>query len=222
MSKKSKMTMNAVLLRTLLSVSILLIIAVASAGFLFGLGIIKGYAVEVSHKKVDAEASNGNIQALERIKKELNQNSDILNKVGLLKSDSQFPEFRIVDEIKKIAANNNLTIDSFTYSDTAAATGTTPASGSTTTTPPAASTTTPATGTATAGAKTVSLSVTLKAPITYNNFLQFTYDIEQNLPKMKLKGISISAGGGTQSTDKAAVDPNQVSVEPITVEMYIN
>lgn len=221
MSKKGKMTMNATLLRTLLSASIFLIIVVASAGFLFGLGIIKGYAVEVSHKKVDAEASNGNIQALERIKKELNQNSDILNKVGLLKSDSQFPEFRIVDEIRKIAANNNLTIDSFTYTDTAAATGSTaPATGSTTT-PPAA-TTTPTTGTATVGAKTVSLSVTLKSPITYSNLLQFTYDIEQNLPKMKLKGISISAGGGTQSSDKSAVDPNQVSVEPITVEMYIN
>ena len=220
MSKKGKMTMNATLLRTLLSASIFLIIVVASAGFLFGLGIIKGYAVEVSHKKVDAEASNGNIQALERIKKELGQNSDILNKVGLLKSDSQFPEFRIVDEIKKIAANNNLTIDSFTYTDTAAATGAAPATGSTTT-PPAA-TTTPATGTETVGAKTVSLSVTLKSPITYSNLLQFTYDIEQNLPKMKLKGISISAGGGTQSSDKSAVDPNQVSVEPITVEMYIN
>ena len=220
MSKKSKMTMNATLLRTLLSVSMLLIIAVGSAGFLYGLSIIKAYAVEVSHKKVDAEASNGNIQALESIKKELDQNNDILNKVGLLKSDSQFPEFRIVDEIRKIAANNNLTIDSFTYADSAAATGTTPATGSATTTPP--TTTTPTTGTATTAGKTVSLSVTLKSPIPYSNFLQFTYDIEQNLPKMKVKGISVSAGGETASKEQATTDPNQVSVEPITIEMYIN
>lgn len=211
--------MNATLLRTLLFVSILVVTLIASAGFLFGLGIIKGYAVEVSHKKVDAEASNGNIQALERIKKELGENSDILNKVSLLKSDSQFPEFRIVDEIRKIAANNNLTIDSFTYADSATATGTAPATGSTTT--PPATTTTPPAGTS-VGPKTVSLSVTLKSPITYSNLLQFTYDIEQNLPKMKLTGISVSAGAGSQSGDQSASDPNQVSIQPITIEMYIN
>lgn len=218
-SKKSKVTMNATLLRTLLSISILLITIIASAGFLYGLGIIKGYAVEVSHKKVDAEASNGNIQALERIKKELDENSDVLNKVGLLKSSSQFPEIRMFDEVRKIAAKNNLTIDSFNIADTTTTTNTTPAPGGTTT--PSTTTTTPPASTTT-GPKTVSLSVTLKSPITYSNFLQFAYDVEQNLPKMKLAGISISAGSEGQSGDNSAVNPNQVSVQPITIEMYVN
>ena len=214
--------MNATMLRLLLSISIPVVVALASAGFLFGLGILKGYAVEVSHKKVDAEASNGKIKALEKTKDELDRNSDVLNKIGLLKSDSEFPEFRIVDEIKKIAANNNLIIDSFTYANSAASAGETPATGGVAAPTGGAAVTpaTPAAG-ATSGAKTVSLSVTLKSPLSYEDFLQFTYDIEQNLPKMKLTGITISTGSG-QTTENKTSDPTQVSVGAITIEMYVN
>jgi hypothetical protein len=56
------------------------------------------------------------------------------------------------------------------------------------------------------GGKTIALSVTFTSP-SYLDFLQFTYDIEQHLPKMKIQGIDVSSSGA--------------SIAPLNVEMYI-
>lgn len=218
MKKKNKLTMNATLLRVILSVSILVVSGITLAGFIYSLGFIKSYASEVSHKKVDAQASNGNIQALEKVQRELDANSDVLSKIGLLKSTGQFPIFRIVDEVNEIAAKNNLVVEGTALADSAA-TATPGAAGGAATPAP-----TPAVAPAASGG-TISLSVTLKSPVNYQDLLQFTYDIEQNLPKMKIKGLAMSSGGGapTGTTGQPVIlNPGQVSIEPLTIEMYIN
>jgi len=196
MSKK-KRTLNASTLRTIFLI-LLLATAVGGAGlFTYTVGLLKGYAVEVSHKKADAAASTGNVRALVTTQKELEANKDVLEKVGLLKSSSQFPEFQVVDEIKAIASRNNIQIASFSYgatSNTGAAAA--PGAATTPTTPTPVST----------GGKTIALSVTFTSP-SYLDFLQFTYDIEQHLPKMKIQGIDVSSSGA--------------SIAPLNVEMYI-
>jgi len=196
MSKK-KRTLNASTLRTVFLI-LLLVAAVGGAGlFTYAVDRLKEYAVDVSHKKADATASNGNIQALVKTQKELEANKDVLEKVGLLKSTSQFPEFQVVDEIKEIAARNSIQVTSFNYgASTDASSGATPGATATPTTPaPVAS-----------GGKTIALSVTFTSP-SYLQFLQFTYDIEQHLPKMKIQGIDVSSSGA--------------SIAPLTIEMYI-
>jgi hypothetical protein len=191
-----------------------------AVGLAYGYRIIEKHAMEVSHKKVDATASNGNFAALKRTQTYLQENKDVLEKIGLLKSTSEFPEFRIVDEIRKIAAKNNVQIASFAYSSQvpSAATPATP-------TTPTTTTTTPATPSASAASssKTIALSVTLSSS-SYLDFLQFTYDIEQNLPKMKIKGIGITNGGSAPgaTTQGTSSQSSGISIEPVVVEMYIN
>jgi len=204
--KDGKLT--ATKLRVLLSLTLLLIVAGAVGGFHYARTVLSQYAVDVSHKKVDAEASSGNISALQKLKEELAANQDVVAKAKLLKSDSEFPEFDIVEDVTKYANRNGLTIVSFDFGDSSSGTtgsaGTTPAPGAT------PGTTAPSTQSKASGS-TVSISVTLKTPVNYANLLQFMHDLDQNLPKLKLQGIGLS-GGAKSSSD--------VSVQPIIIQMY--
>jgi hypothetical protein len=228
MGKKAARSFNAKTLRIFLSIMLLISTAVGVVGFIYGQRLLQGYAVEVSHKKIDAEASNNNLQSLEKMEEELADNKDVLEKISLLRATSDFPEFRVVEEINKIAQRNGVTITSYQYTD-----GTTPSTGTSTATPSAPPTTTPPTGTTTtpaasssAAGKTISLLITPESPMNYRQFLQFLYDIEQNLPKMKVAGISISPGStptaGGSGTGTRPTDSNQVSVGQLTVQLYIN
>lgn len=208
MSRRKKELVNAESLRISLLVLMLLITVGSAVGLGYTMQTLKTFAIEVSHKKVDANASNGNLAELQKTESYLETNQDVLEKAGLLRSSSEFPEFKIVDEVRRIAAKNNIQIEAFDYGAAASTSG-----GNGTTTPA----TTGATGSAATsgssggspGGNTISLTVTLRAS-DYLNFLQFTYDIEQHLPKMKLNGISVS-GGGTSG----------MTIDPMTIEMYI-
>lgn len=204
--KDGKLT--ATKLRVLLSLTMVLIVAGAVGGFHYARTVLSQYAVDVSHKKVDAEASSGNISALQKLKEELAANQDVVAKAKLLKSDSEFPEFDIVEDVTKYANRNGLTIVSFDFGDgssgTTGSAGTTPAPGAT------PGTTAPSTQSKASGS-TVSISVTLKTPVNYANLLQFMHDLDQNLPKLKLQGIGLS-GGAKSSSD--------VNVQAIVIQMY--
>lgn len=203
-SKQKKFVMTASLLRIILIVILIICSLGGAFGFSYAVDVLKKHAIEVSHKKVDAIASNGTIQALKTTQQELDNNKDVLEKIGLLRSDSQFPEFRVRDELAAIAAKNNLELEGFSYGGQAAAATGTPSSGT-------AATPTPAPAAASSGGNTISISVTPKTT-NYVAFLQFVYDLEQHLPKMKIQGISVKAGGeGGQS----------VSVQPVVIDMYI-
>ena len=205
MTKPKKLALNAHTFRIILFVLMLILTLAGAFGLSYGLRTMKAYAVEVSHKKVDATASNGNISALEKTQDYLDTNRDVLEKIGLLRSSSEFPEFRVVDEVRDIASKNNILIQSFSYGTGTAATSQAPAS--TTPAAPTSGATTPTT--TSTGGNLISLTVTLNSP-SYLDFLQFTYDIEQHLPKMKISGIGMSAANGS------------VNVDPLTVQMYIN
>ena len=207
MSKRKKELIDAKSLRIGLLVLMLLITVGSGVGLSYAMQNLKTFAIEVSHKKVDANASNGNIAALQKTESYLETNQDVLEKAGLLRSTSEFPEFKIVDEVRRVAAKNNIQIETFSYGASASNSTSTGGTGSAIPSTGAATGSSAAPSSASAGGNTISLSVTLSAS-DYLNFLQFTYDIEQHLPKMKLNGISISGGGG-------------ITVDPVTIEMYI-
>ena len=224
MSKK-KTTLNARLLRVLLSVMLLVVFAAGIAGISAGLNMIKDYSVEVEHKKTDAEASDKNLAALQNIEKYLQDNQDVRDKAKLLRSDGKFPEFRIVDKVRAIASKNNVKIGSFSYGTEASS-----ETGGGAQTPAAA----PAAGGAAAGGttsaastgKTIALTVTI-SKAKYKDFLQFTYDLEQFLPKMKISGIDVSSGSSSSSSSSSGggQQPQQssggTSYQPVTIEMYV-
>lgn len=205
--KKTRLTPQ--ILMVILITSILVMIGVGVASFIYGQGILKKYAVELSHKQKDAIASNAAIQGLSVIKDTLNQNADVRTKIDQLRAKDQFPEFRIVDEVQAIAEKNNVTIKTFSYPDGTSNAGTQPAPAP----DPNTAIPTPTSSASSSSGKVVSLLVDLESPVDHKALLQFIYDIEQHLPKMRIKGLSVSPADG--ATDK-------VNVSQLTIELYIN
>lgn len=208
MSKKRDMTLTATKFRIILTIGMLLIIVVGSAGFLASKDWLKSYAVDVSKQRVDANASDGNLETLQVIQQELAQQQNVLTKANLLKSTNEFPEFQIVDIVSKTASENKISVASFAYID-----GSQPASGGGAATP--APSTTPASPegapAAASSGKKVGITVTLGTPVKLQRLLQFMYDIEQNVPKMQISGVSLTPA------DKGS----GVNVDPLTIEMFV-
>ncbi len=182
--KKSPFVLNAATLRIILFVTLFLTTGAIVGGFLYAQGALQPYAVEVGHKKADADASNGNIQALETTKNTLAKNQDVIDKANDMKAVNEFPEFKIVEDVTTYATKNGLAIDSISFT------------GATTDPGEVAVPATPAP--VAPGGKTVGVIVNLTPPVNYSSLLQFVSDIEQTLPKMQIKSLSLQPGESSQ------------------------
>lgn len=201
MSKKQNFKLTSISFRVILIVIMLLITIIGAASFLASKNWLKDYAVDVGKQRIDANASDGNLQALQKIQQELAQQQSVLTKANLLKSTNEFPEFQIVDIVSKIASNNKVPVASFSYVGAAGSTATPD------------STTSPGNAPAVSNvvaSKKVGITVTLDNPVKLGSLLQFMYDIEQNVPKMQISGVGLSSVG----------KGNRVNVDPLTIEMY--
>lgn len=218
--KAKNLQLSAGVLRIILAVSLFVIMAGAVAGFVFAHQKLTGYAVDISKKKVDAEASETVIQSLETITKQLEDNEEVRKTASSLRLDDNHPEFSVSKELRSIAARNNITLSLTTTSPTTDGT-----------TPPPASTPSP-TPTPAASSDTFSITMAVRPKgkevfneASFKDFLQFLRDLEQNLPKIKVNGVRVSGGAAEDSdpsgTSDEPADNNGISVEPISLEVYI-
>ncbi|HEY0965182.1 MAG TPA: hypothetical protein VGE13_01755 [Candidatus Saccharimonadales bacterium] len=221
--------LNAVVLRIILSISLLLVVAVVVAGFTFTHQMLTEYAISVGRKNIDAQSSDKTLQALTHTEKQLADNTKIRDDANKLRLDDEHPEFAVRDVLTRIAKDNKISISIASGNST----DSTSQSSSQTQAPTAGTTTTP-TPAATSAGKTFKLAVSVKPNNadsfnrdTYKDFLQFLRDLEQSLPKIKINGVEVSGGGESSSgsTGNGQTLPssggNSVSIGSINLEIYI-
>ena len=199
--KKSAMT--ATRLRLILSLSIFVIILVTGGAFFYIDQQIQTYAVSVSHSVADANASQDSLQTLQELQQTLNNDSDVIAKTNSIVADSQSYQYQdqIINDINGYAAQTGIGITNINFPSATA----TPTAGAT------SPVTTPSTPTvAPSGVKSISVEVTLKNPIDYNSFLQFIHAIENNLTRMQIQKIGLSASTGSG-----------VSSDILTIQVYV-
>ncbi len=197
------LSLTATNLRLILSVSLFLVTILAAIGFYFVNQSLRDVAVDVSHSVIDANASDNNLQTLQKIQRDLTTTKEIVERADSIVADSQSYQYQnqIITDLNDYAKRANITITNMDFATTAqggaAKTPTTSAPAPATTPPPA-------------GVKSSSVSVTLKNPINYTNLLRFIKSIEQNLTKMQISRVTLSkdsAGG--------------ISSEAFTIEVYV-
>jgi len=222
----NKKWLNASTFRIILGVSLLLILVLSSFGFAFAHQTLSKYADEIAHKKVDASMSNDAISSLQKVQQTIEQKQSLIDKIDTLRADGSFPEFLIVDQIKTIAKRNNIKISSYSFGSTSSDSTTGGAAS-----PTAGQQPTPTTAPAKSG-DTVSLTLNFGSVPSYQKYLQFLYDIEQNVPKMRIKGVGVSGSSGSQTTTDGSNSNNPAgqpqssnssgfAVDPLVVEMYV-
>ncbi len=225
--QSSKGPIKATGFRIVLAVSIVLIVALSGVGFSYGVGFVQSYAKTVSEKQAQSKSSDENIQQLIKTKAFLEENSSVINKIAALrtngKSNEHYPEIEIINIVRSLAAKNDISVtgiaqvlDSSGQSDgaTPGATGSTapatPPAGSAASTPGSAATgSTPQAS----SSETVAVSVTLGESVEYESYLQFLYDIEQNIPLLKVDSVNVSHSAGAS--------PNKVSAGDTTIHLFI-
>jgi hypothetical protein len=197
---KKQNNLTATRLRLILSISLFVITLAGGVIFSFINGQLKTYAVEVSHKVIDANASRDTVQTLQRIQQELNNDKDIIARTNSIVADSQSYQYQdqIVGDLNNYASAAGIVITNMDFSTN------TTAGATNTTTPPTNKAAAPA------GVKSVSVSVTLKNPIGYDNFLRFVRSIENNLTKMQIQKITLSKGTAG----------NDISSDVLTIQVY--
>lgn len=195
--------MTATTLRLMLSVSLFVIAAIGIVGFFYAQGYLHTVAIDTSHSVVDANASQDNLQTLQKIQKTLIADQDVISRTNSIVADSQSYQYQnqIISDINTYAAKAGISITNLDFSDKG---GTTPAA----VTPGSVSATAP---TQPAGVKATSVTVTLKNPVSYNNLLLFIRSIEQNLTKMQISRVSLSKG----------TDSSTVTSDALAIEVYI-
>jgi hypothetical protein len=187
-------------LRLLLSIALFLVATLAVVGFVFAQKQISAYALEVSHKKVDATASESSLQTLQTVEKQLADDQEIIKKASTLKHNSSLPQFKAIADLQNHAQANKISLSDISFE----------ASSASTTAP--ATTTTPTPDTAAPAAPAAGISITFKVndgEVATTDFVNFLYDIEHSTPKMQIKGISVKKG----KTD------SQLAVDSMTVTM---
>ena len=203
---KAPSRFTAATFRMVLATGVILLIIGIATSYGFGIKLLHEYAIEVSHKKIDALASNSNIQTLQKLDQQLISYKDALQKAESLKISGEFPEFRIVEEVQSVAKQNGIGISSYNYG--AAGDTTTADTGISTTTPGAA----PIAGSTQSTSDKISLTLNIASPVSYKDLLQFLYDVEHHIPKMELDGIDISPAGAGNG---------MVSVQAVSIQMYV-
>ncbi|HEY8886730.1 MAG TPA: hypothetical protein VIM31_04515 [Candidatus Microsaccharimonas sp.] len=183
-NSKSKMT-QATTTRNILATTLVIVIIGAAVGFYFGLQLIRGYALEVTHAVTDSHASGQNIDELSKLQQQLADGQGLVAKADALFSTPATYQTQALKDISKYASEAGVSISSIDSAKSDTATG--------------AATTAP----------DYSETITIQSPVSYAKFLKFLDAIEGNLPKMQITGITIGRptiqAGDQITTDKITV-----------------
>lgn len=198
-------------LRLILIGSMLLMVALAIVVFMVGYNSISTYSASSRAVAAQAQASNSSLQELVTVKKELADESDVVQRASLIVSESKsyLYQDQIIRDINRFAANAGVSVTSITFGSGGATTSSGTAASASSSAPPST-----ATGTAPSGIKTTNASVTVKNPVDYTKMLTFIHSIESSLFKMRIAQVTLS-----KSTDAKA--PNDVTSDILNIEVYI-
>lgn len=198
--------MTATTLRIILSVAILLIAGISVTGFTLLTGSLKDYANEVSKTNGEAQASETNIQSLQKTQAELEKYKETAKRAESIVSESASYQYQdqITRDLNSYAAKAGIAITGFTFDSTA--TTAAPATSG------AAGAAQPQTAAAPTGVNSKTVTIQLESSVPYKSLLTFMNMIEQNLTKMQIAKVTLA---------KASDNDENVAGQTLAIEVYV-
>jgi hypothetical protein len=195
---KTKLT--ATRIQLILSFTLVLVVVLGGIGFSIINSELDTFAIDVSHKVADANASRDNVQNLQKIERQLTDKQAAIQKVDNIVAESKSYQYQdqIITDLNNYAARAGVAITNISFTDTQ--TSGNPAAGA-----PAPSTSTPN------GIKSSSATITLNNPIDYLKLLKFIAYIEQNLTKMQISRVNLSKDASGKS----------ITSDALVIEVYV-
>jgi len=182
---------KATSLRTVMIVSILIIITILTVGFYFAQDWLNTQIAESDKTTIGSSVVNKNAASVKKIQDEITKYQASATKANTLIVSSQDYQSQIIQDLKKYAAANNITISTYSFSQSTSSD--TKASVSI------------------KGVTSNFINITLNDSIKLTNLIKFLKSIEVSVPKMQLTGINVTPIPNSQDS---------VRVEPLTIEVY--
>lgn len=176
--------MNAIVLKRVLIV-ILVALAVGCVGsHIVLLQRLNKTVIDTDHAKIDAEISNSDIDHLKTLQGQLAKSQDVIARTKEIVATSADYKYQdqIITDINHLAADSGVTVTGFSFPASATTTGST-------STVSSGSAALPAT---VPGAKLITITITMRSPMPYDNYLKFLRSLELNLTRLQVTGIDLS------------------------------
>lgn len=202
-----KLQLNATLARILLSLALVLILLVMTAGFYMAYNFMKDSAQQVASVQADAKAADKKLQDVRSLSSKLEKYQDSVKKAEKIVAESTSYKYQnqIINDITAYARQAGVGISSFTFQDDSAASNGKSSSSTASKTPTTPSSPSPS------GAKSTSVSIQMDKHLNYVRFLQFLHLLEQNLTRMQVANISLAKGE----------NPQEVESQALKLELYL-
>ena len=205
-----KFTINAVQLRIVLAVSLVLITIVGAGGFFLIYNSLSTYAQEASAVASRASATEAELQELSQTEQLLKRQKTAVERASKISAESKSYQYQdqIINDLNGFASKAGLTVSSITFTDNNAAANANSSSNTSTST-------TPRTSANTAGLKTTTATVALKNPVEYQRILTFMHLIEQSLTKMRIANLELSRASAEGQPS------GSITSNTLTIEVYL-
>lgn len=225
---------SAALLEKILLFVIVLILGITIAIYSFLSGFVKSQANIASESVAKANASQEDIDDLNKSYRWLQENPSVVEKTNKIVAEASQYKYQdqVILDLESYAKQSGLNVVRYKFSETAAVPTTSPSTGSTApaTTPPAAAA--PAAGGAPAagaastnttpsGLTVATIDIGLDEGVSYRNLLLFMKKIEQNVTRIQINAISISRGGDDDPST-GSDHKDSVSISTFTISVFIN
>jgi hypothetical protein len=199
-----KFVLKPTTFRILLIFSLLVIAAAGAGSFVFGHQEIVKYAEETRKLNTEAQASSNELQALSSLKSKLdNSKSDVKRAEQIVSTSKKYHyQDQIVSDIENHANSAGIKIASIDFSANESKSSSSSSSSSSST---AKNTKKPAPD----GFKSVTATVNLSNPVSYEQAYIFLRSLEQGLFRMQISNLAL-----------AKDDNNGITVSALTLEVY--
>lgn len=199
------MKLNAILFRKILLGSIALLVIGTGASFYFLSGALKTKGTELNHARIDAELGGNSTANLQKLQSELDKHKDVIPKAKeIVASAADFKyQDQVIRDINALARSSNITITGYNFADGAGGAASNAA-------PAPAAPVAPAPGTSVA--RKITVTITMRSPVPYDDYLRFLRRIERNITRLQVTGVNLSPDTG---------DPRSVINPSVGIEIFV-
>lgn len=182
--------------------SILFLITLCIAAFLFFQIQLKNIALDVKKANQEATMSRGDLSHIKEISDYLKKETESIERAKNIVVDSQSSQYedRILNDISTYAQKSGVFLKGVDFQSTNPSPG-----GQGPATPQSAPV-------AVGGLKFSTATINIRSPVEYKNLMQFLYYIENNITKIQITGITITKASGSSQ---------EVSINPLTIRVYV-
>lgn len=188
--------------RLVLATIFALLIVLGCVIFIFGNQYISKYAADTRELKTQATASDNELQTLSSLKQYLAKNQSAVSKAAQIASTSKSYQYQdqIISDLNSIAGASGVSISSIDFSSNTTSKTATSSSTKKSTTKKAVPN----------GFKSMTATILLNNPVSYNNLYTFLSKIESNTFQMQISNLTLSS-----------TDSGNVTVSSLTLEVYV-